>query len=101
MRTLQGLEKSKRHTFTVPPYILTRPPEMHAKGTHIYTCPHAQETEPQKERRQGDSVQGKRNLYIHVNQNGFPHTLDLGYNAFEIKRLREYDLEDLLHVDGS
>lgn len=37
--------------------------------------------------------------YVDVHQYGLAHTVDLWDDAFEVERLGEHDLEDLLHVD--
>ena len=41
----------------------------------------------------------ERGLDIHIDQDGLPNCVDLGYNAFKIERLREDNLEYLLDVD--
>lgn len=42
-----------------------------------------------------------RHSHVHVDQYRLADPLNLGYDAFEVKRLCEHDFEDLLHVDRS
>lgn len=43
----------------------------------------------------------EKGLNIHIDQDRFPNCIDLGYNAFEIERFRQDDLEYLLDIDRS
>jgi len=40
-----------------------------------------------------------KQLHIDIDQDGFPDALNLRDHAFEIKRLRQDNLKDLLHID--
>ena len=43
----------------------------------------------------------ERGLDIHIDQDGLPNRVDLGYNTFKIERFREDNLEYFLDVDRS